>query len=65
MHKFTIYWLDGTKSTVTGPTFYEARAAVYGTRAGITKAIDFHACGEPDDSYKWNGKTWTKSPQVS
>lgn len=55
---FTIYWRDGTKSKLEGPTVEQAlTTAGYG--GGATTAIDFYA-NDDDDSYEWVDHDWKK-----
>lgn len=58
MNTYTIYWRDGKKSKVEGPTVEQAFTnAGYG--AGAVAAIDFYANGD-DDSYEWVDHDWKK-----
>lgn len=60
MNKFTIYWLDGTKSVIEGETVHEAFSAA-GYNGGAVRAVDWYENGVNDD-YVWNPekKAWDK-----
>lgn len=64
--KFTLYWLDGKKNTVTGFSIADAmNKAGYG--AGAVRALDFYDEGNSLGSYGWNPNTrsWVRADQAS
>lgn len=59
---FTLYWLDGKRELVRGPTPAEAMSrAGYG--GGALRALDFYADGD-DTSYQFVDKRWSKKAAV-
>lgn len=64
MHKFTLFWRDGTKEVVEGTYIGNAfTRAGYGQ--GVLKALDFYHAGVSDD-YQWNAseKKWVPSEDL-
>ena len=62
---YTVYWLDGKKSTLStaeGSSIATAfQEAGYGN--GAVRAVDFYVNGK-DDSYDWDSvkREWVKKP---
>lgn len=63
LNVFTVYWLDGTRSVISGPTVEEAFTK-HGYGGGAIHAVDFYANGD-DDQYEFiKGKGWTRKTPV-
>lgn len=61
-NKFTIYWLDGTRSVIECETIEKAFTAA-GYRAGAVRAIDWYANGETD-THIWDSEKKYWVPKV-
>ena len=62
MKLYTLYWRDGKRETVSGPTLAQAMTlAGYG--GGAVRALDFYANGD-DHNYTWDSekRNWVRVP---
>ncbi len=62
-HTFTLYWSNGDREVVHGPSIAEA-CTLAGYSSGAIKALDFYQCGDID-KHMWDAMSqrWYLKPE--